>query len=70
MSVACRVGGVQDVEPGCAVDPMKASAELSVGGALGRMEGKPYVAEIKLDGERLVVSGWRGWWVGCWGCRE
>lgn len=47
---------LQDVEPGFAVDPMKASPALSVEHAHGLMGGRKYVVEIKLDGERLVVS--------------
>jgi ATP-dependent DNA ligase len=46
----------QDVVPGGAVDPMKASAVYSLAQAHTCMGGQPYVVEIKIDGNRLLVS--------------
>lgn len=50
----------QDLQAGLAVQPMLASTGGSVEDVYRRMRGKPFVVEIKFDGERMLVRAGLG----------
>jgi ATP-dependent DNA ligase len=45
----------KDLKPGLAITPMLASSAHRMEDLFKKMHGKPFVVEIKFDGERMLV---------------